>query len=695
MLFARVAIPIPIYPHDMLFDYVVPAELHESIREGSLVDLKFRGKKTWGVVWSLSDKTDIDIKKLKMLDAIKIEQPVISPNRKLFLEKLSQEYFYPLGEVCEAALPAAIRKGTDRTLKKKREEKRPRESDVALALNSEQQSAYENILKSDQNKHLLWGVTGSGKTEVYLHLIEEALKQNKTALILVPEIALTPLLCSRFERRFPKEVAVFHSAQKPTALRKSWLDIFEGKKRIALGPRSALFAPLENLGFIIVDEEHDSSYKQEERLRYNTKTCVEELSKLYNAKVVLGSATPSLEAHHSVKAEKCVVHLLEKRAVTDAALPELNIVDLKTFQAQKNLNPSEAPPTDNDQEFSKPISKETFFISPPLEEALFDNLKMGKQSILFLNRRGLGSYILCKSCGEQPECPSCQIKLTPHNTKLLCHYCGFETPTPKNCQSCSATDSYTSMGIGTQAIEKALDTLFPKARVLRLDRDSATKAGELERIIEQFACGEADILIGTQMVAKGHDFPNVTLVGVLLAEMGLSVPDFRAQERTLQLLLQVSGRAGRAKEPGQVFIQTFSPDHPVFTFLQRQKTLKDLEEFMDNEMETRALLNYPPEASLVMLRFDGLQEDEVAQAAETVGLALMRASSQGFTVLGPTPSPIFKVRNRYRYQILLKTKNNVLLTHALHWVFNTWQTQRLERKYRTRLIVDVDPMQML
>lgn len=647
-------------------------------------------------MWELSDTSTVELKKLKSIDTLKLEAPVLSSKRMKFLEWLSEKYFYPLGEVCEAALPASIRKGSQKTLGKERRlrQKTPNPSG-AHTLNTEQQKAFDSILTSNASKHLLWGVTGSGKTEVYLHLIEAALKDNKSALVMVPEIALTPLLCSRFERRFPGQVAVFHSAQKPTELRKSWLDVFENKKRIALGPRSALFAPLENLGFIIVDEEHDSSYKQEERLRYNTKPCVDKLAELYGAKVVLGTATPSLETHHAVKTEKACVHVLETRAVEQATLPELHIVDLKNFQAQKNLNPSDQPKEASDSLFSKPESKETFFISPPLEEAIYENLRMGKQSILFLNRRGLGSYVLCKTCGAQPECPSCQIKLTPHNTKLLCHYCGFETPPSKQCSSCGAQDSLVSMGIGTQSIEKALSTLFPKARVLRLDRDTATKAGELENIIDQFSCGEADILIGTQMVAKGHDFPNVTLVGVLLAEMGLSVPDFRAQERTLQLLLQVSGRAGRAQDPGQVIIQTFSPEHPVFVFLHQQKTLKDLERFMDETMQTRELLMYPPGASLVMLRFDGLQENQVANAAEAVGSALQKASKQGFQVLGPAPSPLLRVRNRYRYQILLKSTNEALLTQALHWVFNTWQTQKLERKYHTRMIVDVDPMQML
>lgn len=695
--FAQVAVPVPLAPLGACLDYKISPEHRHLVEPGSLVDIPFRNKKLWGVVLSVSNtpSVSIDAAKIKSILSPKFDTPVFDDCDLNFLRWLSEQYFYPIGEVAEGMIPAAIRKGTERTLKLKDPKVKPASKPVSPAThikpNDEQLAALADIQK-DSRPHLLWGVTGSGKTQVYIEAIAQNLATGKSSMILVPEISLTPQLLSRFENAFPGKIAVFHSAQKATELRRAWLEVFHGLRPIVLGARSALFAPAKNLGLIILDEEHDSSYKQEERLKYHTREAAEELAKLRHAKLILGSATPSAESLRKTQTGEWALSKLENRAVDFSKLPIIHLVDLKSQLAKKNLNVEAAATSPRNED---PHTPEMFFLSPMLKEKLSDRLSKKEQSILFLNRRGVGSNLICRSCGDSIVCPTCHIALTPHRHQLLCHYCGFQTKEPKDCQTCHAGEyPYKKVGVGTQEIETQLKIEFPAARVLRLDRDSASTKEDLESILENFSSGKADILIGTQMVAKGHDFPNVTLVGMVLADMGLNVPDFRATEKSLQLLLQVSGRAGRAETHGEVVVQSFNTDHRVFRALSTYQGLSSYSDFLEVDLLEREALNYPPFGELVLMRFDGLEESNVRDAANTVAQALSRVDIAYLQVLGPAMSYYSRVRGRYRYHILLKSKSRPHLNKSIQWIWDVWLSKKLEQKYKTRLSLDVSPVSM-
>ena len=692
--FVKVAVPVPLTPLDLCVDYRVPEGDLREVAPGCLVDLQFGRQKIWGVVFKKGEPPGIDIAKIKAFSKLKLARPIFDQPKLDLLTWMSRHYFYPIGEVCETAIPAPIRTATDKILLKERSSasrklKAPEDSKV---LNEAQDAAVQAILANPDKAHLLWGITGSGKTEVYLQAIAQKLSEGKSAIVLVPEISLTPQLTDRFEKRFPGEVAIFHSGLKPKQIREAWLDTFDGKKRIAVGPRSALFAPMQNLGIVIVDEEHDGSYKQEDRLRYSARDCALKLGEFAKVPVVLGSATPSAESIFAVKNGAMLCSKLPERAAASARLPEIQIVDLKKGIAESSKVPLGEPR----EEMEIPQIKGDFFLSGELRLAIAATLAEKRQTILFLNRRGLGSQELCRVCGHIPECPNCDVNLTPHLHALLCHYCGYEISSTADCPECKATEHpFIRVGIGTEAVEEALKFHFPEARVLRLDRDTTTSAEDYERVIEGFRAKEADILVGTQMVAKGHDFPEVTLVGILLAEMGLSVPDYRANERCLQLLLQVSGRAGRALHPGQVILQTFQPEHPVLQSLLIQKSLEDYELFINRELAVRQALHYPPHGTMALLRFDALDSDDVAKAADMVASALKRIKNPGLQILGPTLSPLSKIRGRHRWQILLKADSVETSHKAISWILETWNKQKLEKQYRARLVIDMDPMSML
>ena len=694
-LFAQIAVPIPLNPLSATLDYRVLPEHAAIIRPGSLVDIPFRNKTLWGVVLSLSSTptAGVDVNKIKPLKAVKFDEPIFDEVSLSFLRWLSEQYFYPIGEVAEAMIPAPVRKGTERTLtlKEKKSSTRKKSEPNLLTPNDEQVAALSQIA-SDGRPHLLWGVTGSGKTQVYIEAIRKNLAAGRGSMILVPEISLTPQLLSRFEAAFPGQIAVFHSAQKPTELRRAWLEVFHQLKPIALGARSALFAPLKNLGLIVLDEEHDSSYKQDERLKYHAREAAEALANLRGAKLILGSATPSAESLHKTMIGKWALSRLETRAVELSTLPIIHLVDLKSQMSTKNLNIEAAATSYRDEE---PKGPETFFLSDMLRSKISNRLSKKEQVILFLNRRGVGSNLICRSCGNSVECPTCHIALTPHRHQLLCHYCGFQSKEPKTCGTCSAGEyPFKKVGVGTQEVESQLKVEFPAARVLRLDRDSASTKDELETILDTFASGEGDILIGTQMVAKGHDFAKVTLVGMILADMGLHVPDFRAAEKSLQLLLQVSGRAGRSSASGEVVVQTFNPEHRVFRALSTYAGLDSYSQFLEVDLLEREALGYPPFGELVLMRFDGLDDHQVRDAANAVAQALSRVDATYLQVLGPVTSFYSRVRGRYRYHVLLKSKSREHLSKSIQWIWDIWISKRLEHQYKTRLSLDVSPISM-
>ncbi len=695
MYFARVAVPAPLSPLDTLLDYSIPQELEGKIFPGSLVEVPFGRRKTWAVVFEIQNESSFPIEKIKSVERLKFAKPIFDSNHLKFLRWLCEYYFYPIGEVCETSIPGPVRDGTERTLTlKPRASLETKPAQEIKNLNASQAESVTRILSSS-SPHLLWGITGSGKTEVYLQAIASTLESGKGAIVLVPEISLTPQLTRRFEERFPGDVAVFHSSQKPSELRRAWLETFYGHKKIAIGARSALFAPVCDPGIIIVDEEHDGSYKQEERLRYHARDCALRLGELYKIPVVLGSATPSAETLFQVQSKKMLQSLLPDRAVGQAKLPQIQLVDLKKGIAEKNLSPEHVE-NNLDSSLNLPSIRGEFFLSPELRVGLEQTLADKKQAILFLNRRGIGSQLLCRSCGYIFDCPSCDVKLTPHRNRLVCHYCGFEKTLPKICPNCDCDkDAFVQVGVGTAAIEEAVNFHFPKARVLRLDRDTTESRGSLESIVDDFTAQKADILIGTQMVAKGHDFPDVTLVGILLAEMGLGVPDFRAFEKSFQLLLQVSGRAGRSLHPGRVILQSFQPEHPIFSTLESFQGLPDYEKFMSIEISKRAALNYPPNGRLVLLKFDGLDSTLVATAAREVAQALHQIDAKKIQVLGPVVSPISKLRNRYRWQVLIKSQSQPAIQKSIQWICDGWEKQKMERTYKTRMLIDVDPVQMM
>ena len=519
---------------------------------------------------------------------------------------------------------------------------------------------------------LLHGVTGSGKTEVYLHAARAAIESQKTVLFLVPEIALTHQLVERVRERFGRQVAVLHSGQTANERWLEWERIARGEATLVVGVRSAVFAPIQNLGLIVVDEEHDSAYKQEEGVRYNARDLAIVRGQIASCPVVLGSATPSLESYAHCQTRRYSLLELPER-VESRQLPTVEIVDLR--QRRRDENDSER------------------IFSPSLREALVETYHAGKQSVLFLNRRGYANYLQCRGCGEVLSCSQCSVTLTFHlsGRVLRCHYCGFARPAPDVCPHCQEPELEGS-GIGTEQVEEALLRLLPHARLARLDRDSVRRKGFLGKVLESWHAHETDVLIGTQMVTKGHDVPGVTLVGVLLADVALNLPDFRATERTFQLLTQVAGRAGRGEEPGRVIIQTYAPQH----YSIRCAAQHDFSRFATVELRYRKKLGYPPFARMVNVRFEGKDGERVRESAERfVQLISGRTPRNGksITILGPAPAPIERIKGRERWQVLLKGEDRLFL----HAVVGKLQEEFLdrERSLQVRIVVDVDPYNML
>jgi primosomal protein N' (replication factor Y) (superfamily II helicase) len=514
---------------------------------------------------------------------------------------------------------------------------------------------------------LLHGVTGSGKTEVYLRVIAEALELGKTALVLVPEISLTPQLAARFRARFGDQVAILHSGMSDQARLGEWSRLRRGQARIAVGARSAIFAPLTDLGVIVVDEEHDSSFKQEEGVRYHARDVALVRAQRAGAVCVLGSATPSLESYHHAERGHYKLLVLTQRP-TSQPMPTVEVVDLRT-----HVPDGEA------------------MLSSPLRIAIGETLAAGDQAILFLNRRGFSTFVMCRACGHSFRCTNCSVSYTYHrsNDRLTCHYCGKVERVPERCPECKANDTIVRKGLGTEKIAESVALEFPKARVARLDRDVASGA-KAEVVLSRVARREVDILVGTQMVTKGHDFPGVTLVGVLCADTGLDLPDFRASERTFQLLAQVAGRAGRGERAGRVIVQTYRPGASAVVAAAAHDYLM----FFNAESASRADLHYPPHGRLIVVRVDGPDESlvagvarKLAKVAEAVGAHAEIAGT--VEVLGPVPAPLERLRNRTRWQVWLRGTDRT----ALRRVARTVAATEVSKKVRVQL--DVDPMSAL
>lgn len=560
----------------------------------------------------------------------------------------------------------------------------PTERDTPPELTAAQSEAADRLAASIQGEHtdrsfLLFGVTGSGKTEVYLRAIAACLEQGRGALVMVPEIALTPQLVGRFRARFGDDLAVVHSGLSDKARHAMHKRLLAGEVRVAIGARSALFAPVPSLGLVIVDEEHDGSFKQEEGVRYHARDMAILRAHRAGATLILGSATPSLESFELTRKGKLTLLRLPDRASRAATLPKVEIIDLKRFKAGPSGDP---------------------LLSLPLHRALEATLAKGEQAILFLNRRGHSPAVVCMACGVVQACKACSVSLTYHRGRALreddrptggrvcCHYCGYDDFVPDRCEACRSPELALE-GLGTEKLELTLAECFPQARIGRLDRDVA-QGGKSEKILAKMRAGEIDILVGTQMVTKGHDYPNVTLVGVVNADSALSMPDFRAAERAFQLLVQVAGRAGRHELPGRVLIQTRDPDHPAIVIAARH----DVEAFLASEIKDRREVHYPPFARLALLRIDAVDRDVARNAAGDLAracLASAPARAGKVDVLGPAAAPLARLRARYRFRVLLRATERSALRATLAAV----EPKLRDVDRRVRAMIDVDPVSMM
>jgi primosomal protein N' (replication factor Y) (superfamily II helicase) len=539
--------------------------------------------------------------------------------------------------------------------------------DRPKALMPEQQIVLERLQETKTGAVLIQGVTGSGKTEVYLQAIAPVLARGESALVLVPEIGLTPQLTDRFTARFGAQVLVYHSALSEGERYDTWRTMLTSEPQVVIGTRSAIFAPLPKLGLIILDEEHDSSYKQDRPAPcYHARTVALWRSEICGCPLLLGSATPDSESYQRSQSGE-YLHLQLTKRVAERPMPGVEVVDMREELADGNLSP----------------------FSRRLQHALTEMKEAGKQGILFINRRGYSTFVMCRSCGETLRCPNCTVSLTYHRLPtgehLRCHYCNYSRSQPRNCPECTSP-SLRYFGAGTQRIAAQIEEILPDLRILRFDRDTTSRKNAHRQIIDQFAQGEADVLVGTQMLAKGLDLPQVTLVGILAADGLLNMPDFRASERAFQLLTQVAGRAGRGDDLGRVILQTYAPDHPV---VEATCTYR-FEHFIEKELEERQALNYPPFVQLIALQLTGVHEGRVIAVAEALATILDGSADFEGNILGPAPCTIERVAGRYRWQLLLKNPSGSQGRHRLQELLSGFSPQT-----GVSIAVDVDPLRLL
>ncbi|HZS08653.1 MAG TPA: primosomal protein N' [Blastocatellia bacterium] len=541
-----------------------------------------------------------------------------------------------------------------------------------LTLSHKQQSALDAIkAKLDEGRYaafLLHGVTGSGKTEVYIRAMRAALEKGKTALMLVPEISLTPMFARRLSAHFGDAVAILHSSLSEGERLDEWNRMRRGEARVCIGARSAVFTPLENIGLIIVDEEHESAYKQDESPRYHGRDTAIVRALKADAVVILGSATPSMESFYNAQMGK-YQYVEMKERIGGRDLAKVEVVDMREV-------------------FQRHGKQQVF--SDEMKEAIRENHERGKQTLVLLNRRGYSTFLLCRSCGHRAACPNCDVTLTYHKSeaRLTCHYCGHQERVPRSCQNCDGAFIY-YVGEGTEQIEALLKEMYPQMRIARLDRDTTRKRGAFERLLGQFAIGDLDLMVGTQMIAKGHDFHNVTLVCVISVDAGLSIPDFRSAERTFQLLTQVAGRAGRGEEPGRVVLQSYHPEHYALRYARDQV----YEKFYEHEIHFRQEMRYPPFVALINVLVHHSEYAKAATvAAEFARLLKTADAERALRILGPAPAPLSRIKGEHRLQVLIKTKNRRVAREAL----DAAMLGLKEAGYDLRMLnVEVDPVSLM
>lgn len=666
-----VAIPVPLHT---TFTYDVPAELASRIQPGMRVKLPFRRGQKMAVVTRLNTQAPAHAK-IKPITEILDETPVLSPILLELCQWMSHYYAAPIGELIQQTLPPHLWKEQKRKVQTRLPAPHSshglRSTTAPFALTAAQHEAVGQIGRALDpfcfKPFLLHGVTGSGKTEVYLAICHDVLMQERQAIVMVPEIALTPQLLGRFVERFGQAVAVYHSGLTDAQRTLQWQRIRSGEAQIVVGTRSALFAPTPALGVIIVDEEHDSSYKQDESPRYHARDMAVLRAKLENVPVVLGSATPSLESFYNAQQHKYQLLELKERP-QGQAMPAVQVVDMRQFKVKGQPLP---------------------YFSPPLLAALEKRLQLGEQSLLLVNRRGFAQFLLCEDCGHVYTCPNCDVSLTYHHSahELRCHYCDYHLPAPDVCATCQSRD-VKPIGLGTERLEEALIAAFPQARIGRLDSDTVAVANHRTQLLQDMHDRNLDILVGTQMIAKGHDFSHVTLVGVVSAESSLNFPDFRATERTFQLLMQVSGRAGRAHLPGEVLIQTVQPEHYCLVDVIKH----DYHNFAQTELNHRQDLLYPPWGRLINCTIVSNTEKIAHDYAHALSDYLQTISLQHkwtATVYPPAPALLYRLRNKYRLQILIKVATSSVIA-ALNQGILAHVSQHAPAA--VQLQIDVDPM---
>lgn len=628
MKYAKVIVDISLAKLDKTFSYRIPEELEGVLRPGVRVKVPFGVRVVSGYVLELSDTADFDEAKIKSVLEAEAGFHAVESTMIRLAEWMKKEYGCTMNQALKAVLPVpkAVRKGKVRVQQTVLEQTAG-EVEVPQ-LNARQQQAVDGILSSWPQMALIHGVTGSGKTEVYMNLIAEMIRRGQQTILLIPEIALTYQNLKRFTDRFGSRVGVVNSRLSAGEKSDCFQKAREGELDVMIGPRSALFTPFPKLGLIIIDEEHESAYNSDTTPKYHAVDTAAELARLTGAGLVLGSATPSVESYTKALQGIFKLYELPARAVAGSALPRVAVVDMR--QELRNGNRS--------------------IFSRRLEVLMAQRLQRKEQVMLFLNRRGYSGFISCRSCGQVIKCPHCDVSLTAHRDgSLVCHYCGYKVPMPDRCPACGSP-YIAGFGVGTQKVESEVRKIFPEARTLRMDMDTTSRKDGHARILSAFASGEADILIGTQMIVKGHDFPRVTLMGVLAADLSLYSDDFRATERTFQLLTQAAGRAGRSSEPGDVVIQTYSPENYGIDTAARQ----DYSGFYRKEMEYRSLMHYPPAGS--MLSVVVTSPEEAAAAAEAADIARLAASAQdGFlAIIGPADAGINRIKDQYRKQLFVK-----------------------------------------
>jgi len=736
-MFVRV---LPDQAAGRLLDYRVPAAFEGSIGVGSRVKVPVRTRLLLATVIEVLEESEV--RGMREVEALVEAAPMIRPALLDLARWMAEYYCCPLETAVCSVLPVAVRDG--RVAEKRRnvvraarevsegelealEKRAPRQADALRAvleageplavaaaagaagvaegvfralekrglvviesavvardpyaenfvaaagviLNAEQEVALQAVEESMATPGvpiLLFGVTGSGKTEIYLRAIRRAVEAGRTALVMVPEIALTPQTVERFKSRFADmqgQIAVLHSHLSDGERHDEWHKIHSGCARIVIGARSAIFAPLENLGIIIVDEEHETSYKQDEAPRYNARDMAVLRGHREQAAVLLGSATPSLESWHNAGQGKYRLVRLDQR-VDDKRMPVVRVVDLR----QKTRATAEGG-----------------ILSAPLRDAIEGRLAKGEQTILFLNRRGFSTSMLCEACGHVCECPDCSVSLTYHRAagRIVCHICGHTARAPKACPKCG-DEGIRHAGVGTQKVEEALAKMFASARVARMDADSMTRKEAYRETLGAFKEGKIDILVGTQMIAKGLHFPNVTLVGIVNADLGLHLPDFRAGERTFQLLTQVAGRAGRGEMEGEVLVQTFTPFSPSIQFARHH----DYEGFMEQEMDFRRQFSYPPFGRMILITVRGVMRERAEFSAQTLARKLKAGAPAGVMVGEAVPAPLEKAKTYYRFQVSLRGASSLQMARHVRSVLDN-----LPMPDDVFVAVDVDPMHLL